>query len=398
MKQMRKISAILCFIGLFFLLTGCAKDEIAERDIVAFLPTEIFDIKYNDMLYPGTVVSLELVDRSTNKFKGKDKIKAAISIKNDYLECIKYIDIFLSYSDEEWALESYNNYDNDKITVILEPPVPENKLFENLPEDIAMVTVDEKTYPMEITSFEVEKRQTDVSSKTDTSWCVVTMENEYYEYTKYIELEYSYFDVKGGWLLDKYWEDTSKMKYKVKKNPFTETDILDVSPTKDRYSILECNEDFENNTIVYKIEEVTETEYCTIKGLRIKTYVFNGYQWIENCEYAENHEWNILGEYYLERRDENRYAYIDISSFDQNARSVEGHCYFLYSSPFSDSTEYEYYDLSDKEVEVTNNNYSIRILLVDKGVYEDDIVFSTWSANCSYGGRWTNERIWRSNN
>ena len=389
MKRMKRICEIVCFLGLICLLTGCAKEEIAEGNIVAILPDEIWDIEYNNVVYPGTFVALELVERNTDKFRGKDDIKAVISVKK------KYIDISLSYTDEEWVLKSCDDYDNEKMTVMMEPPVSEDTLYENLPEDVAVVTVDGELLSMEITSFEVEKRQTDVSSKADTAWCVVTMENEYYEYTKYITLTYSYYDVKGGWLLDSCWEDNSKMEYEVKKNPINEREVLAV-PTGVIYSLtlLECNEDFENNTIVYTMEAVSEAEYSITKWVETKTYYFDGYYWNESSESGEsNVEWDILGEYYVEGMNDNLWFYLNITDFDPINKTIKGSCSFTYNYPAAFSYNSDYYDLNDKEVEVTDR--TIKILIDNVGGYsQTDIYFERTRAIASYDRYWT-EKIYR---
>lgn len=394
MKLKKKIYIMLICVSMAFIFGGCGAEEIEVDNIVEILPSNILAIPYNDVQYPGEFVSMELIERDTNKLRGEDNIKVCILIKNDYFECKKYVEISLNYENKEWIIEKCNDYEIAELVVLVEPPLSEKSIVHNLPQEITSIVVDKETIPMEIASFEVEKRKTDVHEKTDQIWCTISLSNEYYEYVKYVTLTYSYYDVKGGWILDNWWEDTTKMTYKVKKNPINESRVLaDIEEwINDRtfnISLQEHVEDFENSKIEYKINVIFETEYYKRQWIEVFTYYFNGYSWIkDNQSGPEASEWNIIGKYYIESEEQNRaYFYMEITDFDPVNQTVKGYCSFEYDNPQAYKYNSNYYELDDKKVVVNTSN--LKILIDNVGNYaQTDIYFDYRSARANYDRYW----------
>lgn len=265
----------------------------------------------------------------------------------------------------------------------------EDEIVGKLPEDITQVTVDDEVLQMEITSFEVEKRKMDKDTNTDSVWGIVTLSNEYYEFKKYVTLTYSYYDVKGGWILDKYKEDNARMEYSVKKNPINESEVLE-KPGAVLYDLelKDCKEDLVNNLIVYTCEAFLEAEYYTENWLKTVTYSFDGHRWNREEQIGEkNIEWNIIGEYYITTEEYGCDFYMNITDFDAVNRKVSGTCSFVYDYRAAFMHETASYDLSEKEIAI--NGGELTILLDNVGKYgQTDIYFNRDGAIATYDMYW----------
>lgn len=397
MSVKKCIFLLMLLCGMSF-AGGCASEILSEAQMRKMLPKELFEIDYAGEIYSGSLEAFVIEERETNKFKGKDNIRCKLVIENDYYECTKYVEVCLNYIENEWVVDSWDYYEKESIEVIIAPPVSEEDLIKSLPEEVLSVTINNEVLPMEISSFEVEKRKTNLDDKTDIAWCIITVENEYYKFTKHVTLTHSYYDVKGGWILDE-WGYNADEEYCVKKNPLYEEDILTLlTQFKDgrdySLSFKECTENLENNSIIYTYVAQSEDEYCVSTWLEFCFYSFDGNTWVYDIDSSDrSKEWNLIGEYRLKKLPDDYCGfYMNITEFDLENNKIDGWCNFSYSNPMAWSYKSKMYYLSDAEIEVTNTY--VKILLDGIGQYwQTDIIFYYHNASANYDSYWEKDIV-----
>lgn len=251
-------------------------------------------------------------------------------------------------------------------------PPQQKQLIRDLPSDITAITVenpfdltDMDVYEMEDVSLSIEKRQT--NEKEDFVYCVVDLKNQYYYFTKYVKLNYTYYD-QGGWILDgwEYYQDTS---YQVLANPFDEEQAaLKWSYDYSTVSLEDTALELEQNSITYEFYVENQHKHAVTAGNLTVTYTFNGTQWIENADVSDVlTEWNIVGDWeYLQVSDSGSFVYgcfMEIDHFDQTDEKISGYCRFYFSSmSFLSFQTDQYcidYDLSNAKLTIAEDRITM---------------------------------------
>lgn len=203
-------------------------------------------------------------------------------------------------------------------------PPNENKIAQNIPEDIRTVIIDNPfdatnsdVYVMDVKSVSIEKRQT--NEKTDTAYCIIELENDYYCFTKSIITYYNYYD-KGGWILDDY-SEYNPPTWKLKDCPFSGDNVKGLISN---YSIINENKpstDTNLGTVEFTFDVREESENVTEEGTIAITLLFDGSSWSYDIN-RDNVDlnWNILGHWYS-----SIYSgiYLDINEKSNDLISVE---------------------------------------------------------------------------
>lgn len=263
----------------------------------------------------------------------------------------------------------------------------ENQIKSEIPDYVTELTIDNpfggSTERFEITSLEIEKRQTE--DKEDTSWCLIQMQNDYYSVQRYVICYYNYYD-KGGWILDDcefYYED----EVEVRKNPFDNEDVIDFlngnygEVNIEKVYPDECGRfcfEFDATKSYPNVDIVTKGEY---------NLEFNGIEWHGTCDSYVKKNWNITGEWDLDPKEEkdNLQFSLSISEFDSDAMTAKGTCSFYYSGA---GTYQNTYQLEDAE-EIYEENDCLYIVF-KKGGSKTYVVFSYDRAKAQYSYIWSN--------
>lgn len=216
-------------------------------------------------------------------------------------------------------------------------PPTESQIAEELPDDITTIVIDNPfdytnadVYKMNIEAVTIEKRQT--NEKNDVVYCTVDLTNEYYHFTKYMKLEYNYYD-QGGWCLDKY-DEYEANKWKLLDVPFS---VEKASAALYNYEISgpgTMTSDLSNNLICFSfpIEEVHANG--TYEGTGLVTCQFDGIRWQSETNTDNIHfVWDIQGTWAYSRIKETSYdkqieeIEVTITDFDQTTGSISGSWY-----------------------------------------------------------------------
>lgn len=130
-------------------------------------------------------------------------------------------------------------------------------------------------YDMDITTA-VDKRQT--NEKEDTAYCLVQLTNEYYRITKYLKLNYIYYD-KGGWILEDY-SEYQDQKCEVLKCPFDAEEIAAVlSLDYSTVEFKEVDEYFPNGGVSFYFEVEDAHKNGSYQGTTSVDLNFDGMKW-----------------------------------------------------------------------------------------------------------------------
>lgn len=251
-------------------------------------------------------------------------------------------------------------------------PPNEKQIAEEFPDEITTIIIENPfdatnldVYEMNIEELSIEKRQT--NEKNDVAYCIVELANEYYHFTKYVRLNYNYYD-QGGWILDG-WDYYNDMAYQVLVDPFGE----DCAALKWSYEYANVNVEnatlnIDQNSIVYELRVGTMHQNATIRGKLIDTYIFNGIQWVEYTDTSGiNTEWEIVGNWeYIVKSTSNSFVFgctMVIDSFDQDAASASGVCEFFYTelSPIRLQVEQRSYQRDFSDAQILCSKESVRI-------------------------------------
>lgn len=273
-------------------------------------------------------------------------------------------------------------------------PPTETQIAKELPDGITTIVIENPfdytnadVYKMNIEEVSIEKRQT--NEKSDVVYCTVELSSEYYHFTKYVKLDYNYYD-QGGWILDA-WEYYNNTSYQILANPFSE----DSAALKWAYeysdvSLESTTLDTNQNSITYELQVENQHLYATIGGKLIDTYTFNGTQWTEYADASAIHtEWNIVGNWeYFEKDEKNSFVFgcaLSIDSFDEGSASASGTCEFFYAdmSPLTMQTSQRSYQnsLSDAKIVCSTDSIQIEWLM-------DSIQIDLDNASCEFYNGW----------
>ena len=166
-------------------------------------------------------------------------------------------------------------------------------------------------YEMNVNKVLIEKHQT--NEQEDSAYCVIELENEFYQFTKYMKMNYNYDD-KGGWILDNYSEyrDTE---WKLLGCPLTAEDTAHMC----NYSQVEYKEtatELENGLVTFYFDVEETHKNGKYKGTAAICCQFDGEEWacnrnIENVHFI----WDIVGN--------QEYHNIEKTSHDRANRPVD---------------------------------------------------------------------------
>lgn len=212
-------------------------------------------------------------------------------------------------------------------------PPQENELAENIPEEFMSMIVgnpfDELNiykYDMDVTSVTIEKRQT--NDKADTVYCVVKLDNEYYQFTRYLKMDFNYYD-QGGWILDSY-SEYSPAEWKVVKCPLKAEDVAYVCD----YPQVELGEsifDGKNGTASFHFDVEDTRNNGAFRGTVVVDCQFDGEKW----SYTKNSDdvrfiWDIIGTWSYSKVEKTSYdstvneITVTILDFDQSSAAMDG--------------------------------------------------------------------------
>ena len=376
-------------LGIFLLcLSGCASKSLTSEELQQSLPIEITTDLINQTAVNSEIHDFEITERQTNRFTGSDLVNCTVICSNDYYRYTKYVTLEYIYTDGQWIVDNWFFNDETKVTVIIEPPLSENEIASQLPSEIFTVYIDEEPITLTMTDFKVERRKTTLENKVDTSYCIISMQNEYYSYTKYVELNYSYYDGKGGWYLDdwSYYEDTE---YQLLSFPYNESVLMYYTLERCNINLLETityTEDLSNNSIQGVFLATGQAPYTTVTTKYTTSLTFNGSGWdFSLIDTSVDVQWDIIGEYYVTRDSSDTIVYLSITDFDPVAETVGGECYCYRESSMTFSSAEEYYFFTDLPVEYSYYS-GLQITLTndsDRSVY---IYFTADSASLSLAG------------
>lgn len=208
-------------------------------------------------------------------------------------------------------------------------------------------------YDMDI-STAVDKRQT--NEKDDTVYCLVQLINEYYRITKYLRLNYTYYD-KGGWILEGY-DEYQDQECEVLKCPFDAEEIAAVLSLD--YSTVEfkkVDEHFPYGGISFYFEVEDVHKNGAYQGTASVDLNFDGTQW--DCEINSDQVefiWDIEGTWEYLKIEEAYYTTgkdieeikVTVDSFDQAKGVITGTWYMQVHYPLIQSHSETTKQLNDK--------------------------------------------------
>ncbi len=244
----------------------------------------------------------------------------------------------------------------------IEDPPNEDVIGGNLPAELTMVTVEDPfdmtsdmMWPLDVLHLSIEKRQT--NEKEDVAYCRIELSNEYLFVTRYVMLNYNYYD-EGGWILDS-WEDYQEPEYRLIASPFDEQDAkLKWSYSYDNVSVEELKITGDT-TVRYTVKVEKKYANASDTGKLINSYTLrplggNRYSWEETTDTSGvTRKWNIVGMWSGTRSQNLRSmdgvtaeyvtgCEVRISRFDAKTPSVAGT--FTIAFPTL-GTDYRYYQL-----------------------------------------------------
>lgn len=167
----------------------------------------------------------------------------------------------------------------------------ENEITESIPENMLYLYIDDKTYAMEMDSFEIEKRKID--EDLDTVYCSVVMKNGLYSVNADCILYYTYYD-QGGWILDN-WEISNRNVKAVSALPQVETD-MEMSRyyfNSYKYVSSDFDEDYQESYSVYDVSY--ECDNYSYQGQVTLLCWFDGYTWNKSIQYEKGIDWKVDG-------------------------------------------------------------------------------------------------------
>lgn len=230
------------------------------------------------------------------------------------------------------------------------PKPPENEqIIQDLPEEITTIIIENPfdltnadVYEMEVKNLLIEKRQTD--GKSDLIYCIIDLENQYYHYTKYIQLNYNFYD-QGGWILDQY-DTYAPDEWELLTSPFGAEEVKGVLynvPIVDSGTV---TSDLTDNTIQFSFPVEETHANGAYKGTAIVICRFDGKCW----QYETNTDdicfvWDVNGTWQYYNSEVDEYVYhktityqvdVTIDSFDQNTNIIQGTLYMQYTLTHSE--------------------------------------------------------------
>lgn len=215
-------------------------------------------------------------------------------------------------------------------------PPQEDDIMQDIPDEITTIQIGNPfdslnmyVYDLDIMSVTVQKRQT--NGKEDVAYCVVELGNEYYQFTKYLCLNYNYYD-EGGWILDDY-SEYSATDWKVIECPLNVEDVAYVCD----YPQVELGEstfDGENGTASFHFDVEDARNNGAFRGTVTVDCQFDGEKWI----YTKNSDdvkfiWDIIGTWSYSKVEKTSYdstvneITVKILDFNQSSASMDGTWY-----------------------------------------------------------------------
>lgn len=221
-------------------------------------------------------------------------------------------------------------------------PPQENELAENIPEEFKSVMIgnpfDELNmyiYDMDVTSVTIEKRQT--NEKADTVYCVVEFDNEYYHFTRYLKMDFNYYD-QGGWILDDY-SEYNPAEWKVVKCSLRADEVAYVCDYP-QVELKESTVDSTNGTAAFYFDVEDVRNNGAFRGTVVVNCQFDGEKWT----YTKSSDdvrfiWDIVGTWSYSKVEKTSYdstvneITVTIQDFDQSSVIMDGTWYM--NSEFS---------------------------------------------------------------
>lgn len=177
-------------------------------------------------------------------------------------------------------------------------PPQEDDIMQDIPDEITTIQIGNPfdrlnmyVYDLDVTSVSIQKRQT--NDKEDVVYCAVELENEYYQFTKHLCLNYNYYD-EGGWILDDYGEYDAT-EWSVIKCSLNVEDVAYIC-NYPKVEFKETVEDLEHGAISYCFDIEDPHANGSYKGTVVVDCQFDGQEW----SYTKNTDdvvflWDILG-------------------------------------------------------------------------------------------------------
>lgn len=228
-------------------------------------------------------------------------------------------------------------------------PPQEAQIRDDIPQELLVVPVykngETETFPLDISSISIEKRQT--NEKDDTVYCVLELENELYCVTRHVRMDYTFYD-EGGWMLDGCSETEDWKISKVKANPFTEDELIRMVSEYDSVQIESVEvlpEACEIDTL-FTVE--TKAENLTTSGtVEVKRSLERTNEWTK-IEYNYDElrlDWDVVGHWYA---DVDTGIYLDILDYSDGKMRVEAVCEDVARSVLSGANDYYGRNLQDE--------------------------------------------------
>lgn len=213
-------------------------------------------------------------------------------------------------------------------------------------------------YGLEVTSYKIEKRQTNEDDKTDYVWVTLTAESDYFTYEASYTLSYVLYN--DGWLF----ENCNRTNYSY--SPLIDVDMSRVDALlAEKYEAYSfdsvISEDIEYCTAIYLYTATKAVGYTMIDCYVVVECTFSPQNsWtptVVNDEEEIAVHWNILGEwyYYSESGSGNLltgdFIYFNIVSIDDETITFE---YEIYKQSFGPGADH--YEKSDGSITCTYKN------------------------------------------
>ncbi len=266
------------------------------------------------------------------------------------------------------------------LTACVSAPPNTETIGKELPAEIKTVTIENpfdlpspNVYELNVDSVTVEKRQT--NGKEDIAYCIIELSNDYYHITRYLTLNYNYYD-KGGWILDE-WSDYEEPISKICSTPFSKEDAnAKWSHVYDEVSV-ENLQLIDETTIQYVINVKREYANATDSGRLVDTYTLQpeagnqSYRWLKNSDTSGvTRKWKIEGQW-RGQKDTSDPQFIaacklDVSSFDPKTAAATGTYTIMYPRtylyPFPPHPEQvtNRKALEDAKIAVTDESITIK--------------------------------------
>lgn len=151
---------------------------------------------------------------------------------------------------------------------------------------------------LEITDFEVIKRQTDEKEKTDSAWVKVNVESESSKGEMYFVMTYKLYN--DGWMLEEVAEDETESWYFEPLCGVTDEEIMDCIP--EGAEILDNSVNLEEGVHSIEYTYVEPHRYCNVTYTNQLMFTFaSGY--VDSDEYGVG-SWNFMDSYTLEKKED----------------------------------------------------------------------------------------------